>query len=62
MISIVANFSMYPVFAEIMAASRLSPHDHEVQHHVVQFLLGGVRTRLATEMDIQETTEERPPQ
>jgi len=62
MIGIVSNFLMYPVFAEIMAAADLSPHDHEVQHHVVQFLLGGLRTRLATEMDIQETTKERPPQ
>ncbi len=47
MISIVANFSMYPVFSSIMATHDLSLHDDEVKDHVMQFILGGLRDRLA---------------
>jgi len=47
MIGIVTNFSMYPVFASIMATHDLSLHDNEVKDHVVHFILGGLRDRLA---------------
>ena len=51
MISIVANFSMYPVFSSIMATHDLSLYDDEVKDHVVQFILGGLRARLSLPVD-----------
>jgi|GEM_PF-5380254 len=47
MISIVANFSMYSVFSSIMAMHDRSLHDDEVKDHVVHFIPGGLRDRLA---------------
>ncbi len=47
MIGIVTNFSMYPVFSSTMATHDLFLHDDEVKDHVVRFILGELRDRLA---------------
>ncbi|MBA7610924.1 hypothetical protein ES703_18138 [subsurface metagenome] len=55
MIGIVTNFSMYPVFASIIATHDLSLHDDEVKDHVGQFILGGLRARLSSAVDKNST-------
>jgi len=47
MIGIVSNFLMYPIFSAVMKSQGLSLYDDEVKEHVIQFILGGLRDRLA---------------
>ena len=47
MIGIVSNFLMQPLFAEIMQASGISLYEEDMKKHVVRFILGGVRHRMA---------------
>jgi TetR/AcrR family transcriptional regulator len=46
MIGIVSNFVFQPMYAPLLEAFHLSLYESEVKEHVVEFILGGLKTRL----------------
>ena len=46
MIGIVSNFLMQPLFEDVMLSAGISLYDDDMKEHVVQFVLGGVRSRM----------------
>ena len=47
MIGLVSNFVFQPMYAPLMEVFDLSLYESEVKEHVVQFILGGLKARLA---------------